>query len=183
MTNIIFNFVVIVSLIFGICAFILIYRLFWRLAPSWYHGKDPRYYLSSFGLLANRIIIGGFAAIFGSMFIVVTVYKVLYTVMMPVGENIALVDAFGKLWEGGKLAENNKIKLQIKTEPKINKEENLIQNKINNEVDNEKNKNKNFKDAEPKTWADNEIKIMEDKVQYHGDDPIIRRRLGLPDKE
>lgn len=31
-----------------------------------------------------------------------------------------------------------------------------------------------------KTYTDDEIKELEDKAQYHGSDPIIRKRLGLP---
>lgn len=32
-------------------------------------------------------------------------------------------------------------------------------------------------------YSDEEILQMEDTNQYHGDDPIIRRRLGLPSRE
>jgi hypothetical protein len=34
-----------------------------------------------------------------------------------------------------------------------------------------------------KNFTDQDIKELEDKVQYHGDDPVIRSRLGLPDKK
>jgi len=34
-----------------------------------------------------------------------------------------------------------------------------------------------------KNYTDEEIKKLEDKAQYSGDDPIIRMRLGLPPKQ
>ncbi|MBB3212088.1 putative nucleic acid-binding Zn-ribbon protein [Herbaspirillum sp. Sphag1AN] len=36
---------------------------------------------------------------------------------------------------------------------------------------------------EMKIFSDQEISQMEDAKQYHGDDPIIRKRLGLPSRE
>jgi len=34
-----------------------------------------------------------------------------------------------------------------------------------------------------RVYSDNEIAQMEDEKQYHGDDPIVRSRLGLPSRE
>jgi hypothetical protein len=32
-------------------------------------------------------------------------------------------------------------------------------------------------------YSDEEIRKMEDRAEYHGDDPIVRARLGLPSRE
>ena len=38
-------------------------------------------------------------------------------------------------------------------------------------------------DAAKRVYTEDEIARMEDERQYHGDDPIVRARLGLPSKE
>jgi len=34
-----------------------------------------------------------------------------------------------------------------------------------------------------RTYSDDEIAVLEDQKRYHGDDPIVRSRLGIPSRE
>ena len=38
-------------------------------------------------------------------------------------------------------------------------------------------------DEGDRTYTDEEISALEDQKQYHGNDPIVRSRLGIPSRE
>ena len=66
----------------------------------------------------------------------------------------------------------------------LNKDNNLNSNKLENtrEVISPSLENASVQ-LQNKIYTDQELKNLEEKAQYNGDDPIIRMRLGLPPKQ
>jgi hypothetical protein len=66
---------------------------------------------------------------------------------------------------------------------KSHQEVNAAKDSSNSEKDSKKNIENYTLNNPDKANTKEKIELLEDKAQYHGDDPIVRLRLGLPPKE
>lgn len=181
MKELILTIITVLGVFVGLFSFIYIYRLFWRLSPKWFNGKDPKKQLSKTGLMANRLIVGGLAAALGAIFVTEISIKAFALAVALINTQLNLFDTAGSM---------NPVE-EKKMVPRVNIENNIKKQKMGEPTTTSEDfGNLEKKQGEGPESVNGKGKMVSSEVEEHlevenlydGDDPIIRKRLGLPEK-